>query len=178
MEPALPLSPTCPELPAAPAMRVAPLAWGDAHLPQPLLRGPPARGSHDLCVPPTAPLSSAPVPTASSKQRCQPEPARQRFWLSAPCKLCWLTGSAWLGRDRGSEREASAPAGSNPAASPCPAGVPSPARAKPWQGHPQRAQTPWLWQQHNMVIAAQAGIYCQGNQDKLLSCDFNIVVAN
>lgn len=31
---------------------------------------------------------------------------------------------------------------------------------------------------NNTVIAARAGIYCQGNRDELSSCDFDIVVAN
>ncbi|KAJ7422698.1 hypothetical protein WISP_36784 [Willisornis vidua] len=77
-----------------------------------------------------------------------------------------------------SEHEADAPAVSIPAASPCPAGVPNPARAKPHQGHPQRARIRWLRHGNNTVIAARAGIYCQGNRDDLSSCDFDIVVVN
>lgn len=63
---------------------------------------------------------------------------------AAPLTLCSLQTSLapWLGR--GSEHEADAPAVSIPVAFPCPASVPSPARAKPHQGHPQRARTRWL----------------------------------
>lgn len=53
----------------------------------------------------------------------------------------------------------------------CP-GLPVP---NPPSGSPTESLEP-LAQGSDTVIAARAGIYCQGNQDELSSCNFDIVV--
>lgn len=103
--------------------------WGDAHLPHLWGAALPEGAMPCLC------------PRARGECQAELPPAACR---AAPPTLCSLQTllAPWLGR--GSEHEADAPAVSIPAAFPCPASVPSPACAKPHQGHPRRARGRWL----------------------------------
>lgn len=131
-------------------------------------------------MPPTCPMFWGPalpkgaMPCPSAHCECQAE-VPPGACQAAPVTLCSLQAllAPWLGR--GLEHEADAPVVSISGAFPCPDGVPSPACAKTPSGSPTESLDP-LAHGSDMVTAARAGIYCQGNQDELLSCDFDIVV--
>lgn len=118
--------------------------WDDAHQPQPPMWGAalPVGAMPCLLTPlPPSPLPLCLLPAPSRGANQSLPSGSSGFLLPAD-----FVGSQALpvGRRGGSEHEADAPEDNIPAASLALASVPSPAHAKPWRGHPQRARTHWL----------------------------------
>lgn len=134
--------------------------WGGAHLP-PVVRSCAARGGHALPLPP-CPLRV---------------PSRAATWSLPSSSSDSLLPADFVGPVawQGIGARGRCTSGQHPRSLPMPCQRAQSCLCQTPSGSPTESLE-LLAHGSDTVIAAQAGIYCQGNQDELLSCDFDIVI--